>query len=388
MYQINVDTQFECSVSEHDYRKLTDASPDATLFNDWPWLSTAVKHCEAEKVFYLSCRAEGELVGFLPLQVSSERLHGIPAKVGRFLQYPWGDRIAIVLHQDHVAAWPALLEALQTLAKDQWDCLIWNEWFDQQGLRELAMRFALSNKFSYHQRLTSVCPIYYLDGKTEQQIVDSYSSKLRSDLKRRKKKLHKLDSQIEHVRPTTDRVEDLVAKMKYTEAQSWKGDEGVGIFNDPEGKDFFADVSKALAKAGQLDLSLIWIDDQLASYKYGFYFRETFLDYSIGYLPQYGKIGLGRVLLDELVLAAAREGYHAVDASRVGAVSKHLLFERTDKTVEHYRAYWFSPGLKGMILNALVVKLKPFMKQLREQLREKYNAYQESKGERRKKAER
>lgn len=384
MYQLNVDSSLHNAVSESAYRQLVKETRDATLFTDWPWLNTTVRFCGTERRMFVTCHYQDSLVAFIGLRVAKESLHGIPARVCRFIQYPWGDRIAILLHPEHRAAWPLLLEKLHELSRDCWDCMIWNEWFDEQGLRAEAAAFAARSRWNYYQRLTSRCPVYLLEGKSEAEIVAGYSSKLRSDLKRRKKKLDKLGGKVEHLRPDAEQADALVTKMKYTEQQSWKGDEGVGIFNDPEGADFFREVSRALAENDQLDLSLIWIDDELASYKYGFYFRGTFLDYSIGYLPQYGKIGLGRVLLDELVLAAAREGYRAVDASRVGAVSRHLLFERTDNVVEHYRAYWFSAGPKGKLLWLMVVYLKPMMKRLREGYRE----WRRQRGARQTKAER
>ena len=384
MYRLNVSGKLQDAVSETEYRQLVHNSKDATLFTDWPWLSTTAAHCRAFRQLYVSCYHQDLLVGFIALRIDNERLHGVPARVCRFIQYPWGDRIAILLHDAHHGAWPCLLDKLYELSREHWDCMIWNEWYDEQGLREQAREYGKRHGWAYYERLTSQCPVYLLEGRTEEEVVTSYTSKLRSDLKRRKKKLTKLGGEVEHLRPAGDQVDELVRKMKYTEAQSWKGDEGVGIFNDPDGEAFFADVSRALADAGQLDLSLVWIDGELASYKYGFYFNNTFLDYSIGYLPQYGKIGLGRILLDEMVLAAAREGYHAVDASRVGAVSRHLLFERTDNTVAHYRAYWFSGGLKGRLLQLLVVVLKPSLKNLRD----RYQAWQRQRGADQTKAER
>ncbi len=384
MYKVSLHDQFTSAVKEPEYRELVNRSEDATLFNDWPWLSVWVKHCLAEQQLHLVVRdADDSLVGYVALQMNREHLHGVPARIARFIQYPWGDRVAILLDRQHLEAWPVLLEHLRQLSGERWDCMIWNEWFDTQELRQQAHEYAHNTGFVFYSRLTSQCPVLELGDTTEEQMVASYSSKLRSDLKRRKKKLAKLGGVIEHLRPDQTQVDGLVEKMKFTEAQSWKGDEGVGIFNDRQGADFFTEVSRALAANDQLDLALIWIDGELASYKYGFFFRDTFLDYSIGYLPQYGKLGLGRILLDELVLAGIREGYRAVDASRVGAVSKHLLFERTDKTVEHHRAYWFANGVKGRVLQVLVIFAKPFMKELRD----RYRAWQRSRGKAQGKAE-
>jgi hypothetical protein len=89
------------------------------------------------------------------------------------------------------------------------------------------------------------------------------------------------------------------------------------------------------------------------------------LDYSIAYLPEYSKLALGRILLDEIVLEAARGDYEAVDASRVGPYTRHLLLERSQKTIPHWRLYWFRGNLKGQAIRFIVTVAKPIARRLR-----------------------
>jgi GNAT superfamily N-acetyltransferase len=262
--------------------------------------------------------------------------------------------------------------------------MIWNEWTQSQGLLLRAEQWAKQNQTPLFHRVTSLCPVLALEYATEEKMIASYSSKMRTDLRRRKKKLKALDSEVLHLRPSASETPILVEKMRATEAASWKGGEGVGIFNGPLSYAFFKDLSLRLAAYDQLDLSIVNIDGELASYKYGFYFRKTFYDYSIGYLPQYSKLGLGRILLDELALAALRKGYKAVDASRVGATTQHLLLERTNKTIPHYRVYWFGTSLKSKLLMLLVMHGKPRMNLARK----KYRKWIESREAIQRKAER
>jgi len=201
-------------------------------------------------------------------------------------------------------------------------------------------------------------------------MIASYPSKMRTDLKRRRKKLEQMGAEIKHKRPNQHEVAALVEALKNSEAQSWKGDEGVGIFTHPQGAAFFADVAQRLAQEDQLDVALIYLEGQLASYRFGFYYRKRFLDYSVGYLPEHNKLALGRILLDEVVLSAAREGYEAVDASRVGSTTKHILLERTDQVISHWRLYWFNKNTKGLLLKGLVTVGKPLAKRARLKLRE------------------
>lgn len=372
MYQFSLSPSLSDLVSEHEYKQLVNDCTDATVFNDWPWLTTAIEHLPKKHQFVgISIRDHAQaLVGFLPLYVAAESLHGLPTRVARFVQYPLGDRISILIQPQHHAAWIPLLNYLHQLSGPFWDCMIWNEWTDSQGFVEQSLQWAQDVDTPVHHRVTSHCPILPLDDVTEEEMVASYPSKMRSDLRRRRKKLDKLDSEILHIRPNADEVTPLVNAMRHTEAMSWKGDEGVGIFNSTRTQSFFDAVSARLAEHGQLDLSIINIDGQLASYKYGFYFRNTFFDYSIGYLPQHAKLGLGKILLDELVNKSLREGYTAVDASRVGATTQHLLLERTEQVIPHHRFYFFGKGFKGKLLAFIVTKAKPLAKSLRAQFRQ------------------
>ncbi len=371
MYQISVTTSLHKSVKEGEYRQLVDACTDSTVFNDWPWLLTCTEHLTEEQQFQgvLVRDDQSQLVGFISLCVTKESLHTIPLRVARFVQYPLGDRIAILLHPSHLAAWEPLLEFLNESSGIYWDCMIWNEWTETQGLLHRAEQWAKKNQTPFFHRVTSLCPILALEYSTEEEMISSYSSKMRTDLRRRKKKLNALSSEVFHLRPSTTETSGLIENIRKTEAASWKGREGVGIFNAPDTYAFFKDLSQRLAAYDQLDLSIVNIDGELASYKYGFYFRKTFYDYSIGYLPQYSKLGLGRILLDELALSALTKGYKAVDASRVGATTQHLLLERTKVTIPHHRAYWFGNSLKSKLLMILVIHGKPRMNLARKKYR-------------------
>ena len=371
MYHVSLITSLLDAITEHEYRQLVDACTDSTVYNDWPWLHTCAEHLSEEQQFLavLVRDDQSRLLGFVAFGVTKERLHGIPLRVARFVQYPLGDRVAILLHPKHLCAWEPLLVFLNERPESHWDCMIWNEWTETQGLLHRAEQWAKKNQTPFFHRVTSLCPILALEYSTEEEMISGYPSKMRTDLRRRKKKLNALSSEVFHLRPSTAETPGLIENIRKTEAASWKGREGVGIFNAPVTYAFFKDLSQCLAAYDQLDLSIVNIDGELASYKYGFYFRNTFYDYSIGYLPQYSKLGLGRILLDELTLSALTKGYKAVDASRVGATTQHLLLERTKVTIPHHRAYWFGNSLKSKLLMILVIHGKPRMNLARKKYR-------------------
>jgi CelD/BcsL family acetyltransferase involved in cellulose biosynthesis len=348
------------AVSKEHWATLMARVPEATVFNDWAWASTSEAHLGAGTASWTltAVGPNDELLALLAFRVSRERLYGLPVKVIRWLSYPFADRVVPLVDPTHPELIPRLLEALER-APFAWDCMIWNEVPGDFSLKEQWLEAAQQTSLTLQTAFSSVCPVLIYAGRAEAEIVAATSKTVLQRGKRARKRLQQeVDVQLRHFRPTPDQVPALVAEYKAVEDASWKGDEGVGIFSDPESREFFSDLAGNLAAAGQLDVGEIRIAGKLVSYRFGMRFRDVFLDYNLAFLPEHHKIGLGRILLDELVLSCARQGYRAIDGSRVGKQSRHLLFERANDQIEHQRWYWFRrrPGSLWVRLQLLWVK--------------------------------
>lgn len=217
----------------------------------------------------------------------------------------------------------------------------------------------------------SVCPVFTLEGRSAEEVEASLSKSARQRVKRARKRLmQEKDVQIVHEVPGPEHLLARLEELRDVENRSWKGEEGVGVFSEGASWDFFRTLSPRLAERGQLDLGEIRIDGQLVSYRYGLRYRGVFLDYNLAFLPEYYKLGLGRILLDDLVADCAKKGYRAMDASRVGRHSQHLLFERADTLIHHWHLRWYNASVRGRAIWFLNEVLKMNAKRMRKLWRE------------------
>ncbi len=362
-YSVIWTQDFYSSVTASELQGLLDEIPHATVFLDWPWLSSCFDHLPSgNAAWFLLIRDEHQqLRACLPLALSTAVKMGITYNLLRWLQFPFADRMLPIVACG--TEYPEIRAVVMAALKEppfSWDVMIWNEMPDQDGLLSDWQASARQAGLALHPEKKSTCPVMTLFGRDATDIEKSLSKSARQRVKRARKRLmQETNVQILHDRPGTEQLQSRLIEFKALENTSWKGEEGVGIFSDDASWQFFQTLSQRLAERGQLDLGEIRIDGRLASYRYGMCYRGVFLDYNLAYLPEYHKLGLGRILLDELVDDCARQHYRAMDGSRVGRNSQHLLFERADSFVDHWQLNWYASSWKGhwmRLVNEVLVK--------------------------------
>lgn len=369
MYNIQHYSTLDAAVDQEEYHALVNIATDATIFNDWPWLTTSNKYSRADKHLFLTCRnqSSNQLVAFIALAITREKLYHLSIKTARFLQFPYGDRIGMLIHPDHLHAWEDILSELLDSQKNrrQWDLMIWDEWVDNQGLITRAKEWATSNGRALLIKHGCNCPVVPTEETTIEERAAVLSKKRRTNIKRWRKKLNNFPHQIVHRFISTDDLESILKQITITESQSWKGSDEVGIFNNPDCRDFFLEISQFLAEKKHLFVSLLYIEDELASYRYGFLFRNIYLDYSIGYLPKHRPLGLGNTLLVSTLTEAIERKFTAFDASRVGKNSTNPINEWATAEVNHYTIHFFSSTLRAQLIRLLLCTIIPLVKKLK-----------------------
>jgi CelD/BcsL family acetyltransferase involved in cellulose biosynthesis len=189
---------------------------------------------------------------------------------------------------------------------------------------------------------------------------------LRTRLRRARKRLAEAGTaSYERIRPGPEQVPALLATIQAVEEASWKGRRGVGIFSTESNRRFFAALAERLASRSQLEIWLMRLDGQVISYRFAFLLENTFYDYNLAFLPEFDRLSPGRVLLDEIVAACARDGLAAVDASRASLRSGHILRDWTDEYVDHHQLWIFNRGIRAHLLRGVRFGLKPIVKRLR-----------------------
>lgn len=353
---ISSDEDLLAVLSEAEVSEFIASQSAATPFDTWPWLNAANDALASDdKLFVVARSGAGRVLGWLALRRSTESLFGVKLPVYRMITYPQSDRHALQVAGNKQDVLEQLVRAVVSEGK-RWSALILDEMFaDDEASEPLP---------GWHIKSIRETPVFLFE-----DILSDQKPLIGKRGRRARNKLDKLNPDIRVWKPDVSEVATLLAALRDVESDSWKGREGVGIFSTQERHDFFVSVAESSAAAGELMVATIAIDGELASYRFGFLRNGIFYDYNFAYRDQFSNLSLGRVLLDEVVVFAHREGLRGVDGSRVGVGYENLLRERSEKTITHSRLMYFARSSGGFLLRVKFLWLKPLVKALRARIR-------------------
>ena len=348
-----------------DVEALLASLPQRTAFTTGEWLSAAYEflHDRRRPEIVTYGTSQG-LLGLLPLTGGLELVDGVPLRTLRAAGFPFSDRMPLLVADGRNDLLECLLNALvETAAK--WDVILLNELPHDQSVLEAVARWARATKRTTMFRLSSRTPILSLDFADRQSLLNSYSSSLRTRLRRGRKKLAGAGRvEFRRVLPNLEQVPDLLAEIRKVEDASWKGRDAVGIFFGSDQQAFFSAMSRRFAARGWLDLGLLYLDGRLISYRYGFRFREAFWDYNFSYLPEFAHLSPGRVLLDDMILSSFDLGLKIFDGSRGSLVTGNILSDWTDHATENVDLWIFNRTVPARVARLVQTRLRPAFRRL------------------------
>jgi len=358
------DALYRNDAERDDIEGLLTSLPAVTVFNSLEWVEAAAEEFETSRtLLVLTIRDDRHLLGWVPMSVGNEWLHGICLPVLRLIGYPWSDRVALAL-TPAVEVIQAFLDALSS-APGAWEVAAISELYDPVEHSRLDAILARHYRNSYRWRHCSRSPVLTLDVPDLSSLRKSHGKSLAMRLRRAKAKIAKAGSwHVDRMLPKAEECSQLIDLVKRVEDFSWKGQRGLGIFSSERGESFFRRVATAFAQRGWLDVSLLYLDDHLISYRFGFRNKGSFLDYNLAFHPDYAAYSPGRLLLDSIIESSYADGLNSVDASRSSIDEPHLLADWTRKAVDHHEL-WLYRGVRGHALRLLHRYAKPALAALR-----------------------
>ena len=343
------------------YAGLVAETLDATVFNGWAWMraSAARTRYPDRNVVALTAWDGRRLVACLLMKRARELLFGLPARTLRLLGHPLVDRMALPVAPDAPGVLEALLNALTDPRASQADAVILSELPRPAGYAAAIGQWSC-DRCPILVRHCSRAPVLDL---TKPYAVASNG--LRQRLSRARKRLAKAGSiDFERHLPTPAETPPLLDAIAAVEDDSWKGAEGTGIFSTPGRRLLFDQLSADLAAEGRLEITLLRLDGDVASYRYGFRVGRRYLDYNFAHRQSLDCLSVGRVLLDEVVSSAADSGISLIDASRGSLSRGNILQDWTNDYLEHDEVWLFSSGAWGGVLGLALRKARPAAKRL------------------------
>ncbi len=145
-------------------------------------------------------------------------------------------------------------------------------------------------------------------------------------------------------------VDSFFQICREIEAQSWKGEDEVGVLCGADGE-FTHEVWANLAAAGQLAIGLVTLDGATIAYHWGMIWHGVFLSYNLAQLPEAQKLSPGTLLLDYMIHNASELGISEFDASRGGLDHDHILAPYKGPVRFHRRAVIFRKSVLGRLMD-------------------------------------
>lgn len=332
-----------------------------SIFTSLDWYRSAAEHLLFERRLYvLAVEFQSMTHTAMAFTYGREKLAGLaPARTLRILGFPMGDRHPLTEGSNDTIQ-SVLQDGLDSFPEPV-DAIIFDEVLhrDTEMLRQIAANLG----YFVSVRQSARSPVKSLEGIADcDALLKGYSKSLRTRIKRAMNKLDKTGNyRICITKPTPDTIDECLTVAIELESRSWKGQEGVGIF-DPATRPFFVALSRRLAERGALLFTTLLLEEQPIAYRYSFVEQDIVYDYNFAHLEQYAALSPGRILLDANLREGVESGCHWVDASRGSLKRPHLLADWTDEVLFHERVLLFPKTANGSILFGLSDYVRPWVR--------------------------
>ena len=336
---------------------------EPTVFNTLAWQRASARYLLNGRTLLLVVWADANAkAAWTAFTWGRESFSGVPASTLRLLGYPASDRYSLQFD-----AAPGNIQQLALALRvcpRNWDLAIFDELLDDDATR-LEMVARMSDwPMKARRRHCASSPLLDLVGGND-AVQASYSSSLRTRLRRARKKLEQAGrAEFTRLQPSPENIDTWVDRIAVVEKASWKGLNGVGIFEPGLRQQFFRSAARELARDGYVDLGLLHLDGQLIAYRFGLRYGGRYLDYNFAHLPEFAELSPGRLLFEHLITSSTALGLKAIDASRGSIEKPHLLADWPTSRVEHYALWLRAPTVTGRVLHWLAQTARPAVRHL------------------------
>jgi len=293
------------------WSRLLEQTPAANFFQSLDWLQAFWIHYGAERrLRVLVVYDDGELTGIVPLVVGSET-----TKVGRlrFMTYPldfWGSFYGPI-GPNPARTLEAAIAYLQEVRRD-WDVLELRWIGSIEGECEQVEQALEAANVSHVRTLMDSTSIIRVAG-TWEEFLAGRTSKWRNNYRRWQKRLGQ-EGEITFERycpgqPDADPRWDLYDICTSIAETSWQGSSTTGTTLSHESvRAFLRDAHAAAARAGAVDMNLLWLDGRPVAFAYNYSYRGNVFGLRVGYDASASRNGAGNALYSRAIEDSFRSG--------------------------------------------------------------------------------
>jgi len=292
-----------------DWTALLDASPSASLFLTWEWLSAWWKHLAGRSRLSIRVvRRRGELVAVAPLiQRPPDLGHFLPFRTFEFLGTAavGSDHLDLIIRRG--CEREALAALAESMSRDGRLLNLANCNRESRHLLELAT-YVGQNGWSISESPTQACPFIRLSGHSWQSYLATLGPAHRYNLKRRLRNLSRhFDVRFDQVNSEKER-RDSLATLVELHNMRWRRENRSGAFHTAALRAFYDEMSRLALERGWLRLFTLRLDSRPVAALLGFRYRHVFYFYQSGFDPTYSKNSVGLVAMGLAIKSAIEEG--------------------------------------------------------------------------------
>lgn len=304
-------------------------------FVTYAWMSAWWETCgHKRKLAIITVRDEnGRLVGLAPFCIEKAWLGCLPVRRVRFLAdtLTGSDYLSVLADPSYEARVTGEIVRMLEQHRDAWDCIALHDAADSPLLTDL--RFQLDALGMRCRRKTAATCYYVQLPDTQEKFLQTLSSHLRCNYKRRWRKLE-AEGKVEFVSisdPATLRREFPVLlalhRMRFLQRRE------SSAFITPQVLAFHAKALTRLGSSGIARLFLIRVDGQAVAALYGFGAGHTFQFYQCGMHPEWKQKGVGQMMTGRAIEEAIGLGFSEFDFLRGGEAYKAHWADHARSTV-------------------------------------------------------
>lgn len=225
---------------------------------------------------------------------------------------------------------------------------------------ELAQEEALAQGYRVIQRTLQRSPHVPIDGDWE-AYRHRLSKNLRDDL-RRARRLLSARGKVSFEVSSGAGFDELLEQGFGVEASGWKGARGTAIRSRPLERRFYTEVARWAAAHGWLRLAFLRLDGRPLAFDFCLEHAGVHYLVKTGYDPAYRELGPGKLLREEMLARAFREGLRSYEL--LGDAEPWKL-RWTSATRARELVQFFRPTPLGLLDWSLFQHGRPFAKRIR-----------------------
>jgi CelD/BcsL family acetyltransferase involved in cellulose biosynthesis len=296
------------------WNSLLPQTPKATFFQSLDWLEVYWKHFGSkQRLRVLIVCSDGRPLGILPLVVRTESMRVGPVRVLTYPLHDWGTFYGPI-GPNPTATLTAGLQHIRRNRRD-WD-LFDLRWVDldgnDHGRTEAAMQHA---GFDPCRQAWNLAPLIDMQG-TWQQYWSSLTKKWRHNVDRLGRRLTEQgEVTLLRYRPEGaacgdgDPRWDLYDACVKLASRSWQGSSTNGTtLNHADVHDYLRESHAAAARAGSLDLNLLFLDDRPIAFAYNYHYQHRVYALRKGFDPEFSAVRPGIALMQRILKDSFEQG--------------------------------------------------------------------------------